>query len=63
MTRSVAVFCGSAHGARPSYARAAEELGRALAKAGITLVYGGGKLGLMGVIADATLAAGGASSA
>jgi uncharacterized protein (TIGR00730 family) len=59
MTRSVAVFCGSAQGARPSYARAAEELGRALAHAGITLVYGGGKLGLMGVVADATLAAGG----
>jgi len=59
MTRSVCVFCGSAPGARPSYARAAEEMGTSLAKAGITLVYGGGKLGLMGIVADAVLAAGG----
>jgi uncharacterized protein (TIGR00730 family) len=57
--KSVCVFCGSAPGARASYARAAEELGRALAHSGISLVYGGGKLGLMGIVADATLAAGG----
>jgi uncharacterized protein (TIGR00730 family) len=59
VTHSVCVFCGSAPGARPSYSRAAEELGAALAKQGITLVYGGGRLGLMGIVADATLAAGG----
>jgi len=59
MTRSVCVFCGSAPGARPSYAAAAQELGSALAQAGITLVYGGGRLGLMGIVADATLKAGG----
>ena len=59
MTRSVCVFCGSAPGARPSYSLAAEELGRELAHRGITLVYGGGRLGLMGIVADATLKAGG----
>jgi uncharacterized protein (TIGR00730 family) len=59
MTQSVCVFCGSAPGARPSYARAAEELGRELAARGLTLVYGGGKLGLMGIVADSVLAAGG----
>ncbi|HEY6123662.1 MAG TPA: TIGR00730 family Rossman fold protein [Steroidobacteraceae bacterium] len=59
MIRSVCVFCGSAPGSRPSYSRAAEEMGTALAKAGLTLVYGGGKLGLMGIVADAVLKAGG----
>jgi uncharacterized protein (TIGR00730 family) len=59
MTKSVCVFCGSAPGARPSYSAAARELGAALAHHGITLVYGGGRLGLMGIVADATLAAGG----
>jgi uncharacterized protein (TIGR00730 family) len=59
MIRSVCIFCGSAPGARPSYSRAAEEMGVALAKAGLTLVYGGGKLGLMGIVADAVLKAGG----
>ena len=59
MTRSVCVFCGSAPGVRASYSRAAEELGRAFAERSITLVYGGGRLGLMGLIADATLKAGG----
>ena len=53
MTKSVCVFCGSAPGARPSYSRAAEDLGRAMAQRGITLVYGGGRLGLMGIVADA----------
>ncbi len=57
--RSAAVFCGSRVGADPIYAEAAAELGRGLALAGITLVYGGGRIGLMGVIADAMLAAGG----
>ena len=59
MTRSVCVFCGSAPGARPSYSAAARDLGAALARAGLTLVYGGGRLGLMGIVADSVLAAGG----
>jgi len=59
MTRSVCVFCGSAPGVRPSYSDAARELGVALAHRGITLVYGGGRLGLMGIVADAVLQAGG----
>ncbi len=57
---SVAVFCGSRFGAEPAYRTAAEMLGRGLAEAGIRLIYGGGKVGLMGVVADAALAAGGA---
>jgi len=59
MIQSVCVFCGSAPGARPSYSRAAEEMGRALARNRITLVYGGGKLGLMGIVANAVLENGG----
>src|SRR5262245_28614037 len=57
--KSVCVFCGSAPGARPSYSAAAREMGESLARAGIALVYGGGKLGLMGIVADAVLKAGG----
>lgn len=57
--RSICVFCGASPGANPIYAEAAAELGRTLAKAGITLVYGGGEVGLMGVVADAAMAAGG----
>ena len=53
------VFCGSSSGARPVYAEAAAELGRELAKSGITLVFGGGRVGLMGIVADSVLAAGG----
>jgi hypothetical protein len=59
LIRSVCVFCGSAPGARPSYSAAAEELGTALAHRGITLVYGGGRLGLMGIVAEAALKASG----
>ena len=59
MIKSVCVFCGSAPGARPSYSRAAEDLGAALARSGTTVVYGGGRLGLMGIVADAALKAGG----
>jgi uncharacterized protein (TIGR00730 family) len=59
MSVSVCVFCGSAPGVRPSYSAAARELGGALARAGMTLVYGGGRLGLMGIVADAVLQAGG----
>jgi uncharacterized protein (TIGR00730 family) len=57
--RRICVFCGSSVGARPAYAEAASSLGALLAKRGIGLVYGGGRLGLMGVLADAALAAGG----
>ncbi len=57
--RSVAVFCGSNVGSNPGYRRAAEELGRALARERIALVYGGGAVGLMGTLADAVLSAGG----
>lgn len=57
--KSVCVFCGSSQGAKPAYKQAASAMGEALAKAEIGLVYGGGNVGLMGIIADATLAAGG----
>jgi uncharacterized protein (TIGR00730 family) len=56
---SVCVFCGSSPGNDPDYAAAARELGRTLAERGTTLVYGGGHVGLMGVVADAALGAGG----
>lgn len=57
--RRLGVFCGSSVGGRPVYAAAAAALGRALAERGVALVYGGGCVGLMGILADATLAAGG----
>jgi uncharacterized protein (TIGR00730 family) len=57
---SVAVFCGSRPGSLPEFADAARVLGRGLAAAGIRLIYGGGKNGMMGVLADAVLDAGGA---
>ena len=56
---SIAVFCGSQRGGNPAFAAAATALGRGMAKAGIRLVYGGGRIGLMGVLADAVLAGGG----
>ncbi len=56
---AVAVFCGSAHGARASYVAATRALGTAIAKRGWGLVYGGASVGLMGELADAALAAGG----
>ena len=52
------VYCGSAAGHDPVYARAARELGLAIAQRGMSLVYGGGHVGLMGMVADAALAAG-----
>ena len=58
--RAVAVFCGSRNGSDPAFARAAEALGRGLAERGIRLVYGGGGIGIMGVVARATLRNGGA---
>ena len=57
--RSVCVFCGSKPGNNPAYAAGARRLGRTLAEEGITLVYGGGHVGLMGVVADTILDAGG----
>jgi hypothetical protein len=58
-TKSVAVFCAAASGAKAEYRLAAEALGRTLASCGIGLIYGGAKIGLMGAVANATLAAGG----
>jgi uncharacterized protein (TIGR00730 family) len=56
---SIAVFCGSRSGNDPRFALAAQRLGRAIAERGFRLVYGGGRAGLMGQVADAALAAGG----
>ena len=56
--RSVAVFCGSRFGSDPVYAEACRALGAGIAQAGWKLVYGGGHVGLMGVVADAALAGG-----
>ena len=53
--KRLCVFCGSATGTRPAFADAARALGAALARRGIGLVYGGGSIGLMGVVADAVL--------
>ncbi|QNN66164.1 TIGR00730 family Rossman fold protein [Sphingomonas rhizophila] len=55
----LAVYCGSAPGNDPAFADAARVLGRTMAERGIDLVYGGGKLGLMGIVADTVLDAGG----
>jgi len=57
--KRVCVYCGSNPGTRPEYREAAEHLGRLLAEQGLGLVYGGGGVGLMRVVADAVLAAGG----
>jgi uncharacterized protein (TIGR00730 family) len=53
--RTVAVFCGASTGTDPRHAEAARALGQALAQAGLRLVYGGGRVGLMGILADAAL--------
>ena len=57
--RSVCVYCGSNAGSRPVYAERAQALGARLAQERLALVYGGGNVGLMGLVADAALAAGG----
>jgi len=57
--RSVCVFCGASPGANPVYREAAVDLGQHIAERGLRLVYGGGAVGLMGIVADAALAAGG----
>lgn len=56
---AVCVFCGSRFGEPDSYRRAAERLGAVIAERGLRLVYGGGRVGLMGVVADAALSRGG----
>ena len=56
---SLCVYCGSSKRGRPSHLEAAQELGGTLARAGIRLVYGGGRVGLMGIVADAVLNNGG----
>jgi hypothetical protein len=57
--KRLAVYCGASPGADPAFAEAARETGAEMARRGIDLVYGGGKLGLMGVVADTVLAGGG----
>lgn len=57
--KRICVFCGSSKGLRAEYASAAKAMGQAMVKRNIGLVYGGGNVGLMGVIADAMLAEGG----
>lgn len=56
---SICVYCGSSPGKDPAFLRAAQEIGTLIAKRGLTLVYGGGNVGLMGALADTVLAAGG----
>lgn len=58
MTLTVCVYCGSRNGASPAFRAAAQALGRLIGERGWRLVYGGGNVGLMGVTADAALAAG-----
>lgn len=57
--KAIAVFCGSSSGANPSFAQEACRLGQQLAQRGITVVYGGAKVGLMGAVADGALDEGG----
>lgn len=57
--QNVAVFCGSRNGQDPAALAAAQALGRGIARAGMRLIYGGGRIGLMGALADSALAAGG----
>ena len=59
MIRSICVYCGSSPGRDPGFVEAAHELGMAIAKAGIRLVYGGGTRGVMGAVSDGVIAGGG----
>ena len=59
MLQRVCVYCGSSPGFDPQFAQQADALGRRLAAEGLGLVYGGGKVGLMGIVADGVLAGGG----
>ena len=53
--QSICVYCGSADGVHEEYYQSARAMGKALAQAGIRLVYGGGKTGMMGAVADASV--------
>ena len=57
--KSIAIFCGSSLGTDEIFAQAAEQTGQLIAERGQTLVYGGGRSGLMGIVADSALKAGG----
>jgi uncharacterized protein (TIGR00730 family) len=57
--RSLCVYCGSSHGSDPAFAEATREMAGLLAARGVRVVYGGGAVGLMGVLGDAVLEAGG----
>jgi uncharacterized protein (TIGR00730 family) len=59
MLRRICVFCGSSSGTRPVYQQAAQTVGQLLCRRGIELVYGGGRVGLMGIVANACLNEGG----
>jgi uncharacterized protein (TIGR00730 family) len=59
MSTNFCIYCGSAVGIRPEYAAIAKTVGQALARHGVGLVYGGGRVGLMGIVADAVLSDGG----
>jgi uncharacterized protein (TIGR00730 family) len=59
MLQSICIFCGSNFGTQPVYEQAAQGIGRSLAQRGMELIYGGGKVGLMGIVADACLREGG----
>jgi len=59
MLEKICVFCGSQPGVNSAYAEAARDLGRLFAQQNITLIFGGGMTGIMGILADAVLAAGG----
>jgi len=57
--KSICIYCGSSAGKDPAFLDEAQRAGRVIAEAGLTLVYGGGRVGLMGAVADSALAAGG----
>jgi len=59
VVKSICVYCGASFGKSPEYLSLAQELGRQMGRRGIRLIYGGGRVGLMGAVADATLAEGG----
>jgi len=59
MIGSICVFCGSSEGASPLFGEAAAEIGRLIARRGITLIYGGGNVGTMGMLAEAAMQEGG----
>ena len=56
--KSICIYCGSAPGRNPAFLSEAGRAGTLIAEKGLTLIYGGGRVGLMGAVADATLAAG-----